>query len=94
MAGFLEGDLALVTGAASGIGRGIALMLARQGARLALADIDVTRGESVAAELRNLGADVHFIRSDLAIPDGPQRLFDAARAALGRISVFVHCASP
>ena len=94
MAGYFDGDSALVTGAASGIGRGIALMLAREGARLALADVDAMSGEAVAAEARSLGAEVHFIASDLSTADGPQRLFDAGRTALGRISVFVHSASP
>jgi len=92
--GLLAGDTALVTGAASGIGRGVAWMLAREGAELALADVDAERGNAVAAEIRKTGADVHFIHSDLATPQGPQGLYDAAVGALGRISVFVHSASP
>ena len=50
MAG-LEGRVALVTGAASGIGLAIARDFARQGMRVTLSDIDIERGRTVAAEL-------------------------------------------
>jgi 3-oxoacyl-[acyl-carrier protein] reductase len=94
MTGLLAGDTALVTGAASGIGRGIALMLAREGASLALADVDPARGGAVAEEARALGADVSFIESDLSAADAPNALLEAAHKALGNISLFVHSASP
>jgi NAD(P)-dependent dehydrogenase (short-subunit alcohol dehydrogenase family) len=92
--GLLAGDAALVTGAASGIGRGIAQALAREGARVVAADFDADRGEGVAAALRAEGRDATFIACDLAAADGPQRLFDAAAAVLGRVSILVHSASP
>ena len=70
----LKGDTALVTGAASGIGRGIAQALAQEGARVVLADIDAERGESIAAALKKDGHDARFIASDLATADGPADL--------------------
>lgn len=51
----IDGKVALVTGAASGIGRGIALALAHQGARLAIADLNIDGAEQVAAEIRQAG---------------------------------------
>ena len=48
----LDGDVALVTGAASGIGRGIARALAHEGAQVVLSDVDRERGEAEAAALR------------------------------------------
>jgi 3-oxoacyl-[acyl-carrier protein] reductase len=87
--GLLDGDSALVTGAASGIGRGIARLLAAEGARLVLSDVAAAPGQALAREL-----DATFIAADLAEPAVPRQLFDAAHAALGDISVFVHSASP
>jgi NAD(P)-dependent dehydrogenase (short-subunit alcohol dehydrogenase family) len=92
--GLLAGDTALVTGAASGIGRGIAQALAREGARVVLADLDADRGESAAAALRDEGREASFIGCDLAARGGPERLLGAALAALGRLSILVHSASP
>jgi NAD(P)-dependent dehydrogenase (short-subunit alcohol dehydrogenase family) len=87
--GLLYGDTALVTGAASGIGRGIARALAQEGARLVLSDVATESGEAIA---RELGAT--FIAADLSHPNAARPLFDAAQSALGQISVFVHSASP
>jgi 3-oxoacyl-[acyl-carrier protein] reductase len=87
--GLLDGDSALVTGAASGIGRGIARLLAAEGARLVLSDVAAAPGQALAREL-----DATFIAADLAEPAVARQLFDAAHAALGDISVFVHSASP
>jgi len=78
-----------VTGAASGIGRGIARLLAAEGARLVLSDVAAAPGQALAREL-----DAIFIAADLAEPAAARQLFDAALAALGDISVFVHSASP
>ncbi len=87
--GLLDGDTALVTGAASGVGRGIARALAHEGARVVLTDVLPQPGESLAAEIGGT-----FIAADLSHPTAFQSLFDAAVATLGAISVFVHCAAP
>jgi NAD(P)-dependent dehydrogenase (short-subunit alcohol dehydrogenase family) len=85
----LEGDTALVTGAASGIGRGIARALSAEGVRLAVSDVAEDSGTALAREL-----NATFIPADLNAPTAPRRLFDAAVEALGSISIFVHSASP
>jgi len=90
----LKGDAALVTGAASGIGRGIAIALAREGARVVLSDLHSERGQDTAAQLRKDGHDARFIAADLATRDGPHQLLEAAAAHLGAISILVHSASP
>jgi 3-oxoacyl-[acyl-carrier protein] reductase len=87
--GLLEGDAALVTGAASGIGRGIAKALAAEGARLVLSDIAEEAGQILAREL-----NAAFLPADLAEPSAARQLFGAAERALGSISILVHSAAP
>ena len=90
----LLGDSALVTGAGNGIGRAIAEAIAAEGARVVLADVNAEGGEAAAAALRAKGHDARFIACDLAQPGAASGLFAAAVAALGRLSILVHSASP
>jgi 3-oxoacyl-[acyl-carrier protein] reductase len=87
--GLLDGDTALVTGAASGIGRGIARALAAEGTRLVLSDIATEAGQTLA---RELGAA--FIFADLSDPAAARPLFAGAEARLDTVSILVHSASP
>ena len=65
MTGRLEGRVALVIGAARGIGKGIAARFAEEGARLVIADTEVEAGEATASELK-----ANFIRTDISqMPD-------------------------
>jgi len=90
----LAGDRALVTGAASGIGRGIATALAREGARVILTDVDPTRGEEVSASLQQQGYAAQFVAADLATAQGTAALLEQAVQRLETLSVLVHAASP
>jgi len=90
----LAQETAFVTGAASGIGRGIAIALAREGARVVLSDIDAQRGEETAAALRREGCDAIFMAADLAAPDGAETLLKGSLDKFGTPSIFVHAASP
>jgi NAD(P)-dependent dehydrogenase (short-subunit alcohol dehydrogenase family) len=67
--GVLAGKVAIVTGASAGIGRSAALALAAEGAAVAVADIDDTRGEQVAAEIRDKGGRATFIHTDVSDDD-------------------------
>ena len=65
----LAGKNAVVTGAASGVGRAASLLFAREGAAVACVDIDVAMGEETAAMIRAEGGDAVFVEVDLADPE-------------------------
>lgn len=79
MSGFKEGDVIVVTGAAQGIGRAIALELARRGARLALWDISDTGLAETAASCEKLGQRPHVQSVDVG---SPERIATAAGEAI------------
>lgn len=85
-------DTALVTGAASGIGRGVALALGTAGARVIAADISDTA--EVVAEITGAGGTATGLACDLSGRDGWKTLLSEARAAFGPVTIFVHSASP
>jgi NAD(P)-dependent dehydrogenase (short-subunit alcohol dehydrogenase family) len=87
----LKGDLALVTGAGNGIGRGIALALAREGARVVLSDNDTGRGEATRAAA---GGDAIFLPAELSQAGNADALVEAVVARCGVPSILVHSASP
>jgi len=87
----LKGKTALVTGASRGIGRAIALGLAREGARVALCARSAENLVSAAAEIRKrVGADVVTIAADLSSQDGVRRAVDGALGGLGSIDILVN----
>jgi 3-oxoacyl-[acyl-carrier protein] reductase len=74
MPGQLAGRVALVTGAASGIGRAIALRFAREGAKVAIVDINPNGAREVAKEIKGLKGKAIAIRCDVAIERQVKRI--------------------
>src|SRR6201987_5199587 len=70
----LEGKVALVTGATSGIGRAAAVQLAAQGATVIVHGRDASRGAAVVAEIENVGGTARFVGADLTEPMEALRL--------------------
>jgi 3-hydroxybutyrate dehydrogenase len=87
MAGVLEGRAAFVTGAASGIGLRIAQELAREGARVAIADLNGPAAEAAAA---GLGGGALGLRCDVTSEAALTGALDAAVASFGRLDVLVN----
>ena len=81
----MQGKVAVVTGASAGIGREAALAFGREGAAVALADVDVERGEKTAAEVSTLGVDAVFVRADVADAASVAELFRATISRFGRL---------
>lgn len=83
----LKDKVALVTGAASGIGRAIALAYAREGAKVLVSDLGVAGGQETVALIRAAGGTADFQRTDVAKPDECKALVDRAVALWGRLDV-------
>jgi len=83
----LKDKVVLVTGAASGIGRAIALVAAREGARLVLADIEDPGGQETLRQVRAMGSEALFAASDVSRPDDAQALVAQALAHFGQLDV-------
>ncbi len=62
----LSGKIAVITGAASGIGRGSALVFAKHGAKVAVADVNVQGGEETVELVRQAGGEAFFIQADVS----------------------------
>ena len=86
----LKGKAALVTGASRGIGRGIALELAREGCRVALCARGKEALDAAAAEVRALGVQTVATAADVTTAAGVQQAFDAATAAFGAVDILVN----
>lgn len=86
----LRGRVAIVTGGAMGNGRGIALALAGCGADVVVADIDAAAAGAVVDEMRAMGRDPLFVRTDVASVGDIGRMVDAVIARYGRIHILVN----
>jgi len=86
----LAGKVAVVTGGGSGIGRGIVLALAREGADVAIPDIQVLNAEKVAGEVKGLGRKVVAMKTDVTSAADVKTMVDRTREAFGKIDILVN----
>lgn len=86
----VQGKVCLITGAASGVGREDALLLASQGARVVLTDLNEEAGRSVAAEI---GDNALFVRQDIASEADWQHVIKCTLERFGRLDVLVNNAA-
>ncbi len=84
----LEGKVALVTGAGSGFGAGMARLFAAEGASVVIADIDEEGGRGIAEEIG--GDNARFIRADVSRRDDVKAMIAAASDGFGRLDILVN----
>jgi NAD(P)-dependent dehydrogenase (short-subunit alcohol dehydrogenase family) len=87
--GQVEGKVAFITGGASGIGAACARVLAREGARVVITDLDVARGEALAAEIAGRGGGALFLRQDVTDEAAWPAVIAAAEGAFGRLDIML-----
>jgi NAD(P)-dependent dehydrogenase (short-subunit alcohol dehydrogenase family) len=83
----LQDRVSLVTGAASGIGRAIALAYARAGAKVAVSDTNAAGGEETVALIRAAGGTAQFIAADVSQPQDCERLVQQTVQVWGRLDI-------
>jgi NAD(P)-dependent dehydrogenase (short-subunit alcohol dehydrogenase family) len=86
----LAGKVAVVTGGGSGIGRGIVLAMAREGADVAIPDIQVMNAEKVADEVKGLGRRAIAMKTDVTSSADARSMVDRTREALGKVDILVN----
>jgi 3-oxoacyl-[acyl-carrier protein] reductase len=91
--GRLADRVALITGGGQGIGRGIARRFASEGAAVVIAELDPSRGQSVAEEISSMGAKSVFVRADVRERDDVEASVAAAVKNFGRLDVLVNNAT-
>ena len=89
----LKDKVAIVTGGGGGIGRGIATRFGREGARVAVADVDVANGESAVAEIKSQGGEAFFVRCDVSQESDVERLFEQTLRNYGTLDIQVNNAN-
>jgi len=88
--GRVEGKTAFVTGGASGLGEAMVRLLVKEGARVVVADVDVARGQALAAEIAWPEERALFVELDVSDEDGWDRAMAATIAWAGKLNILVN----
>src|SRR4030043_1918476 len=88
--GKLDGEVAVVTGAARGIGRADALLFAKEGAAVLVSDVDEAPLKEVVEEIKAAGGKSEACAGDVTKPEDCQKMMDMAGAKIGKIENLVN----
>ena len=90
VAGILDGQIALVTGGGSGIGRATSLALANEGASVAIADLNAETGTAAVSSLTDLGVKALYIESDMSSANSVKEMINITTQKLGGLDCAVN----
>lgn len=85
-----ENRVVLIVGGAGGMGKAVVEEFAKEGAKIAISDIDVEKARKIADELKNLGSDVLVIKCDVMKLEDVRKTVEATLEAYGKIDIFVY----
>jgi NAD(P)-dependent dehydrogenase (short-subunit alcohol dehydrogenase family) len=86
----LENKIAIITGGGSGIGKAIALLYASEGAKIVVADIDEEGSAETLAEIKALGTEAIFVKTDTSRPEDSKKVVDQAKNQFGGLHIAVN----
>ena len=86
----VKGKIAIVTGGASGIGKATAILLAKESAKVAIADIDEDGGKEVVEQIKKSGGLAGFWHMDVTDEEEVERIFNEVNSEYGRIDILVN----
>jgi NAD(P)-dependent dehydrogenase (short-subunit alcohol dehydrogenase family) len=86
----LEGKVAIVTGAAKGIGESTALLFAKEGAKVTVSDIDVENGKKVVEVIKDNGGEAIFVKADASKAEDHENLVKQTVEAFGKLDIAVN----
>ena len=86
----LKGKVALITGAAQGIGKAVTLVLARHGADVVVADVNIEKAQETAREVEALGRAAMAVRVDVTHLEDVEKMVEAAVQRFGKIDILVN----
>ncbi len=86
----LNGRVAIITGAAQGIGKAVAIKFAKEGADIVVSDINLDLAEATAREIEQLGRKSLALKVDVSKPDETEKMAEDVLKAFGRIDILVN----
>ncbi len=90
--GRLDNKVAFITGAGAGIAKASALAFSREGAKVAIIELNAETGKAAERDVRAAGGDALFIETDVTQDDSVRRAVDATVAKFGKLDVIMNCA--